>query len=237
MTKVVLPTLAAGYASVDQLNAAFDTIEQAFDNTVSRDGDVPNHLTAPLDLNSQQLLNKVYAVEDTHVPAWGQVRTYIEGLAGGAILQSIEYQTSIAAQTVFNLTGPSYTPGSNNLAVFDDGLRKFPVQDYVETDGDTVTFLVAPSTGSKMAFVINEYLGSVDAPSSVPWNSLTGVPAFASRWPTYAEVTNKPTTFAPSAHTHNASDITAGRLADARRGVFVQSAQPSSPTTGDLWVF
>ncbi|WP_262246952.1 phage tail protein [Parapedobacter soli] len=34
--------------------------------------------------------------------------------------------------------------------------------------------------------------------------------------PTWAEVSDKPTTFAPSAHTHNASDINAGTLAIAR---------------------
>lgn len=34
------------------------------------------------------------------------------------------------------------------------------------------------------------------------WANLTGVPATASRWPTFAEVTSKPDTYPPSAHTH-----------------------------------
>lgn len=67
---------------------------------------------------------------------------------------------------------------------------------------------------------------------SVGWGQLTGVPAFASRWPTfdevtskpafatrwptYAEVTDKPSTFTPSAHTHAAADITSGVFAEAR---------------------
>lgn len=36
----------------------------------------------------------------------------------------------------------------------------------------------------------------------------TGVPDFATRWPTWSEVTSKPTTFPPDAHTHVTADIT-----------------------------
>ena len=42
---------------------------------------------------------------------------------------------------------------------------------------------------------------------SIGWSQLTGLPAFATRWPTWSEVTDKPTTFTPSAHTHPASQI------------------------------
>lgn len=50
------------------------------------------------------------------------------------------------------------------------------------------------------------------------FNDLTDVPDTALRWPTWGEVTNKPTTFAPSAHTHAASDIVSGVIATARLG-------------------
>lgn len=43
---------------------------------------------------------------------------------------------------------------------------------------------------------------------SIGWSQLTGLPAFATRWPTWSEVTDKPTTFTPSAHTHTTGDIT-----------------------------
>lgn len=42
--------------------------------------------------------------------------------------------------------------------------------------------------------------------------------------------------FAAASHTHAASDITSGQLADARRGVFVQSTQPS-PVAGGVWIW
>ncbi len=40
------------------------------------------------------------------------------------------------------------------------------------------------------------------------WGDLSGVPAQATRWPTWSEVTSKPTTFAPAAHTHAIADVT-----------------------------
>jgi hypothetical protein len=41
---------------------------------------------------------------------------------------------------------------------------------------------------------------------------------------------------AATSHTHAASDITSGQLADARRGVFVQSGTPSG-VTGGVWIW
>lgn len=45
------------------------------------------------------------------------------------------------------------------------------------------------------------------------WNTISNPPATATRWPTFTEVTGKPTTYAPSPHTHPVSEITG--LSDA----------------------
>lgn len=57
MAKLTLNTIGSRYASVAALNANFDLIEAAFENTLSRDGDIPNSLEADLDINSHNLLN------------------------------------------------------------------------------------------------------------------------------------------------------------------------------------
>ena len=41
-----------------------------------------------------------------------------------------------------------------------------------------------------------------------PWTEVTGQPVTATRWPTFAEVTGKPATYAPDAHTHPVSQVT-----------------------------
>ncbi len=52
-----LPTITGQFASAGQLNQAFRDIEDAFDNTISRDGSVPNTMSGDLDLNGNSLLN------------------------------------------------------------------------------------------------------------------------------------------------------------------------------------
>lgn len=57
MAKIVLNDITSGYAAVDLLNENFARIEEAFENTLSRDGTAPNTLTADLDVNHNDLLN------------------------------------------------------------------------------------------------------------------------------------------------------------------------------------
>ena len=50
-------TISSGYASQTQLNENFTNINTALSNTLSRDGSVPNAMSADLDLNNNDLLN------------------------------------------------------------------------------------------------------------------------------------------------------------------------------------
>ena len=50
-------TIASGYYSRAALNANFEALNTAFDNTVSRDGSTPNTMSANLDMNSNDITN------------------------------------------------------------------------------------------------------------------------------------------------------------------------------------
>jgi hypothetical protein len=65
MPKLTLNTIGSRYGSIDALNANFDAIEQAIENTLSRDGTGPNTLEANLDANSQRILNLVDPVSNS----------------------------------------------------------------------------------------------------------------------------------------------------------------------------
>jgi hypothetical protein len=52
------------------------------------------------------------------------------------------------------------------------------------------------------------YALQAEKAASAPWAGLTGVPVYASRWPTWGEVTGKPSTFSPESHTHAWGDVT-----------------------------
>ena len=49
--------ITSGYASQTQLNENFTNINTALNNTLSRDGSLPNAMNADLDLNNNDLLN------------------------------------------------------------------------------------------------------------------------------------------------------------------------------------
>jgi hypothetical protein len=57
MAKLNLNNIASGFSSTTQLNANFDLIEVALENTLSRDGSIPNSMSADLDLNGYNLIN------------------------------------------------------------------------------------------------------------------------------------------------------------------------------------
>ena len=42
------------------------------------------------------------------------------------------------------------------------------------------------------------------------WSNIKNIPAYASRWPSWSEVTGKPSTMPPSGHSHSGSDVSAG---------------------------
>ncbi len=61
-------------SAVNALNANWDSIEEAFDNTLSRDGSTPNTMSADLDLNGNALLN-VGTIDVSNLTLDGQIVT------------------------------------------------------------------------------------------------------------------------------------------------------------------
>lgn len=239
MAKLTLPRMQSGFLSVDMFNSAMADIEVFVDSLLSRDGLLPNQMEADIDLNGHSLLNLGPGSDLDSLVTVDQMQTYVEGQAAGIVVQRVEFQVATAAQTVFTLQDFEYAQGSNNLAVYKNGERIFTPADYTETSSSVVTLVAPAALNDDFAFVSNEFLGTVDLPPHQhTWDQITGKPDTATRNPTYAEVTDKPATFAPSSHVHNAStDITTGRLPDARRGVHVQASTPTASTVGELWFY
>jgi len=55
--KVNLLNILSGYFSNTQLNANFDAVETAIENTLSRDGTSPNQMLSNFDMNSYRIIN------------------------------------------------------------------------------------------------------------------------------------------------------------------------------------
>lgn len=63
-----------------------------------------------------------------------------------------EVITATAGQTVFNLSTINYTPGTNSLSVYIDGVNQYVGDSYLETDSDTVTFTSGLHVGAEVKF-------------------------------------------------------------------------------------
>ena len=57
MAKLTLSNITSGYLPIATVNANWDLIETALENTLSRDGTSPNTMGANLDMNSYDILN------------------------------------------------------------------------------------------------------------------------------------------------------------------------------------
>ena len=94
---------------------------------------------------------------------------------------SEEVQIATAGQTVFTLTTMQYTPGTNNLVVYVDGVNQVEGGSYsfVETDSTTVTFTSGLHVGAVVKFVSAEVLStnvtSASTTTFTGFNSQVGV--------------------------------------------------------------
>jgi hypothetical protein len=83
----------------------------------------------------------IYAGQTTLIPVVNALGNVFE-----------EWQIATAGQTIFNLVSFQYTPGTNTLLVFRNGLFQRVGFDYVETNSTRVTFLAGLSINDRVAF-------------------------------------------------------------------------------------
>src|SRR6185436_7569658 len=84
MSKVTLEPIASGFNLTTVVNGNNDTIEEAFDNTLSRDGSAPNGMEASLDMNSHTIINLGSPVNDQDAARWIDVTDSLN-LTGTAV--------------------------------------------------------------------------------------------------------------------------------------------------------
>jgi hypothetical protein len=159
LPKLILSTIGSRYGSVDALNANFDAIETAFDNTVSRDGSIPNALSANLDANSQTIINLRDAVNPQDAVPYAQLTNMLAAAGGastGYIVSQREGAVATEGQTEFTFSGVVYTPGVNNLLVFVNGSKQVVATNYVETSATAISFVSGLNVGDVVEVVTNQ---------------------------------------------------------------------------------
>jgi hypothetical protein len=82
--KITLKTIKAGNVSATALNQNFAALVTAIDDTVSRQGLVPNEMDSPLDMNSNRIINLGEPVDDNDAARLTDVRNLIGTGTGDA---------------------------------------------------------------------------------------------------------------------------------------------------------
>ena len=87
------------------------------------------------------------------------------------------------------------------------------------TRGGVQIGFTTDATARKYAVQLDGEKAYVNVPwtDHYAWSDITDKPATATRWPSWDEVTSKPNSFTPSAHTHTWGDINSGVPATATR--------------------
>lgn len=140
------------------INANSDSIEEAFENTLSRDGSSPNQMEADIDLNDHFLLNVADPVNEADAVNLRSVRPLVEQFAAEIVetavfgTQIVDSYTATPGQTDFALSEP---PGSiQNVSLFIDELAKLPSVDFTLTGTTLQTLVVTPAlTGGETVLI------------------------------------------------------------------------------------
>lgn len=156
MSRYTRTPVTSGYEVQSQLNQNFSDIQIAIEDTLSRVGDSPNHMITDLDMNSYRIYNLPYATSNTEPVTYAQWL----GSAGSTTVSGFFKWTAVAtaSQTLFSGITPTYTPGSNNIDVYINGVYQHPGA-YTETSGSSITFSSGLDAGD--AVLVN--IKAVDA--------------------------------------------------------------------------
>ena len=116
-------------SAVQVLNENFDAIETALENTLSRDGTAPNQLMAPLDVNSQRVINVGAPAAGTDAARFidlqdlAVIGTYVvPALTGNQDKILTTDQTVLVWKSPAQIAGLGDMKGANNLSDVANGV-------------------------------------------------------------------------------------------------------------------
>lgn len=138
----VLTDIASGFGTTDTINANNTALKDWADNVVVRDGSSPNDMQADFDLGGNKLLNVARGTLATDGVNFSQLTDTINSVNVGDLNFNgftVVSFTATAAQTDFDLSAYDWTPGLNQLMVYDNGVF-VPPSEYTENTNQTVVF-------------------------------------------------------------------------------------------------
>ena len=140
MPKVTLNRIATDQQVVETTNANAATMEQAFENTLSRDGTAPNQMESDLDMNLNRVLNCASGVALTDAINKGQLEenTPIQPVPIGYLTTSNGLKS--------NQTEPYQLEGTVDISI---DMTSLTAMSYAELGATTLAVVSNSSTTAK----------------------------------------------------------------------------------------
>lgn len=159
MAKLTLSQVISGYNSIVTLNANFDAIEAAIENTLSLDGTSPNELQVDLSMGGHRVTNLAAPVQPNDAVRWIDVANIV---AGGDvdISPTVDWSSGITGiPTNVSQFAALADPGADRLLFWDDSAGVW-------------THLILGTGLSIAGTTISS------TASSVAWSGITGTPTY-----------------------------------------------------------
>lgn len=122
MTKITplsdLTSLANQTSAINTINTNNQRIEDAFDNTISRDGSSPNTMQADLDMNGFRIINHAYPLVATDIALIGAVADYIAQAAASAAAAAVSEANAASSETNANGAAISAAASVASIAAY-----------------------------------------------------------------------------------------------------------------------
>jgi microcystin-dependent protein len=131
MSKITLDSVASGY-DLSKINTNFQTIQTAFDDTVSRSGVAPNTITADIDANGKRIYNLPDPVANGEPATKGWIvdqpgnaaadaalaeAAAIDAIAAAAVIEGFEWKSQWLTATAYAVNNLAYEVGNTYICL------------------------------------------------------------------------------------------------------------------------
>ena len=152
-----IKNISTGYTSTTALNDNFEAIRNAFDNTLSRDGSLPNAMFADLDLNGNDITNVNTLTDASGNDFIAETRSLKDQAAASATAAATSATAAETAQTGAETAYNSVQPYLDEIDVLADDLSSGSFVAGTEYDFGLITDATTGTSGSPDGFVVTVF--------------------------------------------------------------------------------
>jgi len=152
-----IKTISAGYTSTTTLNENFEALRDAFDNTLSRDGSIPNTMSGDLDLNGNDITNVNTLTDSSGNDFIAETRSLKDQAVASATAAATSATAAQTAQVATETAYNNVQPYLDEIEVLADDLSSGSFVAGSEYDFGLITDATTGTSGSPDGFVVTVF--------------------------------------------------------------------------------